>query len=448
MTQKWKLQDIKLNSSSNSRVKKRASSITTKKRRRPLNNHDLLHKKNEREPKTILITDKNKSRKKKSKMAILFLLSVIGIFFLFGILFQKTIITVTPKTASPNIDAKFTAYSESGDDKLTYEIRTLELTGEGQVKATGKTEVEEKAAGIIEIVKTTPGNERLIKNTRFRTQGMIYRAQESVVVPGAKKNKKDELIPGKVRIEVFADEAGEKYNINSGASFDIPGFQESGLKELYNSIKATNPEPFSGGFIGPQFEIDDTELASTKQAIQVNLKNSLLEQAKKEKLANFLSFPNSYTITYESLPALEYKNDIVTIREKAILQIPFFSEEKFAEFLAAQSIPDYKTGEKIRINDSTKLTFSYVSTSTLSTKLTSLEKIDFKLTGKPLFIWKYDKDKLKADLAGTPKKSIYNIMPAYSGIESIKSKIRPFWKRRFSKDLKNIELIESVDTNR
>ncbi len=451
MTQKWKLQDIKVNSSSSTAGRRpRSASIanSTKKRRRVLNNHDLLHKKTTEESGTILVKDVNKNRKKKGKFFIFALLSIIGVFFLSGLIFEKTLLIVTPKTASPNIDAKFTAYLNPEDDKLSYEVKTLELIGEGQVKANGKTEVEEKATGIIEIIKTTPGNERLIKNTRFRTQGLVYRIQESVVVPGAKKNKKGEMVPGKVRIEVFADEAGEKYNIDAGSAFDVPGFQESGLKELYDSIKATNPDSFKGGFIGPQFEIDDTELSSTRQAMQVKLKNSLLEQAKKEKLANFITFPNSYSITYESLPALEYKDDIVTIREKAILQVPFFPESKFAEFLAKQSIPDYKEGEKIRIDDVTKLSFSYVSTSTASTKLTTLEKIDFKLSGKPLFIWEFDKDKLKADLAGMPKKSISNMISAYTGIKVIKSKVRPFWKRRFSKKSENIEVIEKIDVDK
>ena len=130
-------------------------------------------------------------------------------------------VTIYPKVREMNVNAEFTAYAEKKPGELSYEILTLDQTGERQVKASGQETVTKQATGEIEISKSTPGAERLIKNTRFQTEsGLVFRVQESVVVPGAIKNAAGVSVPGTTRAQVFADEAGDKYNVAQGSKFN------------------------------------------------------------------------------------------------------------------------------------------------------------------------------------------------------------------------------------
>ena len=81
--------------------------------------------------------------------------------------FSKTTLTVFPEYREPVVNADFIAYPDRRENSLSYEILTIDDIGERQVQATGEEYVESQAKGVIEIIKTTPGSERLIKNTRF-----------------------------------------------------------------------------------------------------------------------------------------------------------------------------------------------------------------------------------------------------------------------------------------
>ena len=316
---------------------------------------------------------------------------------------------------------------------------TLEATSESQVQASGKIDIEEQATGVLEISKSTPGAERLIKNTRFRSpEGLIFRIQESVVVPGAVGGN-----PGTIQAEVFADEVGDAYNLPAGTTFDIPGFQEGGFTELYKAISATNPQPTTGGFAGPQFQIDDSELSTARQALQLELRDQLLEQIDSNRPAGTIAFKNAVAITYNQLPSVEYGQDLVTIREQAVLQIPLFRADEFGTFIAKETVATYDGGA-VRVEDPTVLIFDYSSATTSNSVIANAESLTFRLTGKPRLIWEYDGDKLRTDLAGLPKTAIDNAITAYPGIEAARISVTPFWRQSFPEDPEEIILIEEV----
>jgi hypothetical protein len=440
MSQKWNLQDIRP-------VEPRRS------KPKPAPGNDLDVSGRKVTPRTVLreeipsvvIEDGNKKSFSMLIVSIVVFIVVVGGAIVLSALMGKTELTIEPRFRQPNVSASFTAYPERRDGELSYEVLTLEATGESQVKASGQVDVKEQATGVIEIRKSTPGAERLIKNTRFRSKdGLIFKIYESAVVPGAVKDESGALVPGSIRAEVFADEPGEEYNLQKGESFDVPGFEEGGYTALHQAITATNPEPFTGGFNGPQFEIDPSELATARQALQMQLRDTLLARIDNEKAAGFIAFPGSVALTYNQLPAVEYGNELVTIREQAILQIPLFEHIEFGSFLAAQTVTAYD-GEDVRVDDPTVLEFSYTGATTSSSIIANEPSLTFRLVGRPLLIWEFDGALLSENVAGLNKTALSNVIEAYPGIESARVRITPFWKRTFPDDPSEIEIIEVVD---
>lgn len=438
MSQKWNLQDIRPAEPRKRRAPQKP----------PTANEEPANTLTEREQiPSIVIEDGNKNHKNRLWISIVLFVVIVGGAIGLSALLGKTEITIYPVFREPNVSADFSAYPDKREGALSYEIMTIETTGESQVKASGQVTVQEQAVGTIEIVKTTPGAERLIKNTRFRTpEGLIFRVQESVVVPGAIKSDGGAMVPGTIQVEVFADDIGEEYNIPAGKTFDIPGFEENGFTALYNAITARNNEPFTGGFDGPQFQIDENELATARQALQIKLRDNLLSRVELEKPADFIAFPDAVAITYNQLPAVEYGQDLVTIREQAILQIPLFQTKEFGSFLAQETIATYD-GNVVRVEDPSVLSFSYTSPTTSSSIIANEPSLSFNLTGKPLLIWEYDADGLAEDLAGLPKTAIRNAVTKdnYPGIEKATVHITPFWKRTFPENAEDITIIEKLE---
>lgn len=440
MTQKWNLQDIRPAEPRKKRTQQPTTILNQTSNYSPIS---VAPTERENIP-SIIIENGNQRGKNRLMISVLLFVLIVGGALGLSALMGKTEITVYPKHREQTVSAEFTAYPEKRENALSYTILTLESTGESQVEATGQVNVKEQAKGTIEILKSTPGAERLIKNTRFRTpEGLVYRIQESVVVPGAVKDESGAMVPGMIQAQVFADDVGDKYNIPAGKTFDVPGFQESGLAELYKSITARNSQPFTGGFDGPQFQIDDNELGVARQKLQKELRDGLTIRVDTEKPAGTIAFPGAITITYNQLPAVEYGQNLVTIKEQAILQIPLFKATDFGPFIAKATVSTYDGGP-VRVADPSVLTFSYTSATTSSSVIANEPSLSFSLSGKPQLIWEYDKDKLVENLAGLPKTAINNATKAYPGIDEAVVRITPFWKRTFPDNADEIIVIEEL----
>jgi hypothetical protein len=439
MAQKWNLQDIRP-----AEPRKRRFPKAVQPEEPATQDESVFHDSREEVP-SVVIEDGTKKQSHNILIAAIIFVVVVGGAIGLSALLGKTELTVFPENRQPTINAEFTAYPDQRSDALSYEVMTLEATGERQVSASGQTEVREQATGIIEIIKTTTGAERLIKNTRFRSpEGLVFRIQESVVVPGAINDESGAVVPGRIQAEVFADTVGEQYNLPAGTDFDIPGYEEGGFTELYNAVKAVSVEAFTGGFDGLQFQIDEDELSTARQALQMELRDTLLARIDNEKPSDFISFPGSIALTYNELPAVEYGADLVTIKEQAVLQIPLFQATEFANFLASESVATYEGGH-VRLDDPTELRFNYVNSTTSASVIANEPSLSFNLAGRPLLIWEYDADSLRQDLAGLPKTAVNNVINAYGGIEAARIRITPFWKRSFPDNPDEIQIIEELD---
>ncbi len=441
MTQKWNLQDIRP-----TEPRRRKMVTQTEVTEPNITNQPPRQDRSRHETDTIVIKNGNRERRKNTFIiAVVVLLITVGIFGA-SLLVSKTTLTVYPEFAEPTVNAEFIAYPEKRDGQLSYEVMTLTEAGEAQVTATGQEEVKEQAKGFIEIIKSTPGAERLIKNTRFRSpDGLVFRIQESVVVPGAVTDTTGNLVPGTIRAEVFADSVGENYNLPAGTRFDIPGFQENNLNDLYRAIYAENREAFAGGYDGPRFIIDQAELATAQQRLQIELRDKLLARVDTEQPADFVAFPGAIAITYNSLPTLQFGDNLVTIREEATLQQPLFKHSAFASYLAEETIPTY-AGLPVRIANLHDLTFAYSDASTNASNIADATALNFTILGRPQIIWEFDAEQLKADLAGKPLTAIAVVLPGHPGIKTASITKKPFFTRDFPEKSNDIFIEMKVET--
>ncbi len=454
MNQKWNLQDIRpveprtKRRVAPSNIDRNTDIVQPTKLRRPVTEREATLDLDQDLPETIPVIDGNKRRKGGLLLSIILFFVIIAGGIGFSIATGGAVITIYPKSREITVNAEFTAYKQNTPGELSYEIMTIEAAGERQVTATGQETVTEQATGEIEISKATPGAEKLIKNTRFETpDGKIFRIQESVVVPGAVKNAAGTLVPGTIRAQVFADVAGTEHNIAANTKMTVPGFKESNFTELYNAISAQNPEAFTNGMNGPRYIIDENELATAKQSLQMELRDSLLARIEKERPAGFTTFKDATAITYTTLPAVQYGDSLVTIREQAVLQIPLFKEADFASFIAKESIVGYDPAQGVRINNIDSLTFSYPIATTSQSNLANMDSLLFKIAGAPKIVWTFDGDQMKADLLGMQKTAFISVLGKYPGVDRGEVKIRPFWKRSFPKELSEIEITEVLSTS-
>lgn len=433
MKQKWNLQDIRPAEPRKSAPKKTTPQTTSTPAPLPSTPPPPKH--------NFSNTDSRRKSKKPWFIALSGIVVIIGAAIVIGALTAGASITVSPKHRSPNVNADFTAVinPENASD-LIYEVLTLEAEGERQVAATGQEEVQSQAEGTITIYNNhTTDTVRLVTNTRFADpDGKIFKIKESVVIPGYTTND-GERTPGRATAEVYADEIGEAYNI-APTRFTIPGF--AGSPE-FDAIYGESTTAFSGGFDGLKFIIDEAELSVAQTALRQELRTSLLDRLPSELPAGFVDFPDAVTFTYQSLPATESGDNLATIKERAYLRIPLFTEADFASFIAASTIPGYEN-EAVRIADTSVLSFAYSSSSTASSDISSAQNISFSLTGRPLVVWEFDDESLKNDLAGKQRTALTTILSAYPTIEEARAVIRPFWKSTFPVDPEAITIEEVV----
>lgn len=386
---------------------------------------------------------KTEKKPKGNRKGVFYIIAAVLLLAIAGVavaaLTGKTVVTVFPKFREPTVNSVFEAKREAGSGELAYELMTLEAEGAREVSATGQEEVEEQATGEITIYNTGSESQRLITNTRFETEDRkVFRISDPAVIPAASGGT-----PGMVTVGVFADQAGPEYNLPAGTRLRVAAFRENNQNDLYQAVYAENATSLSGGHKGPKFIIDDAELTTVKESLHEELRQALAARVASERPAGFALYDSSITYTYQTLPAEDLGGGKVRIKEKAILQAPVFNNSAFASFIAAATVPGYD-GESVRLVDNSALTFSY-ATSTVS--LGGTEPITFKLLGKPQVVWTYDMEQLKEDLAGGSQTALNTVLGGYPAIEKATATIKPFWKRSFPDDPKDIEIKEELSAN-
>lgn len=432
MNQKWNLQDIRPVSNKN---KKSSHQVNTGK--------TAKYSKSTEDIEVVSIQNGTKKKARTSFLIVAAFFFLIGGTVLLSIGMRGVELELYPRVQQPNLNATVIAYPEARPGELSYELLVLQSEAERQVAASGEVEEETFANGTIEIFNENTTPQQLVANTRFSApDGNVYRISEGITVPAASESEGDTM-PGSITVTVTADEVGTEFNIVETVRFSIPGFAEAGLDRLFDTVYAENIEPISGGFSGTRLQIQDSERQTARQELQIKLRDELRSLVDTERPANFIYYPESITFSFEALPAIEYGEDMATLRERATIYVPLFNQEELASYLAEATITGYK-GESVRLNNYNDLRFSYTAITT-NTTLTDVDSIEFTLTGRPLIVWEIDHDELRSEMANEHKNSLRLILAEFPAVDRGEARVQPFWQRTFPTNGQLINITEIID---
>ncbi len=343
--------------------------------------------------------------------------------FIFSMMtvFSSATILITPKSQEVEISTDIIGTIEAGKDSIRYEVVKLSRSQIISIPATGEEMVELKAHGKIIVYNNFSSEpQRLIVRTRFESpEGLIYRIPESIVIPG-----KTASGPGSIEVEVFADEAGEKYNTKK-TDFTVPGFKNDAAR--YKDFYARSATEMAGGFVGKMKTVPESEKLTALQNIDSEIQ-SLLEKDFQSKISEELVLLSGATI-YESheLPQKEESSSVLVGKEGTSYAV-MLNKKDLSDKLVQEYISGYPDWDGISavIKD-----FSSLVVSNELDKTNIGEEMDLNINGMVQILADIDPNLLSQKLVGIPRKDATMLMDEFAGISGITATIRPIWKQSF-----------------
>ena len=386
--------------------------------------YEYYYPKNKEEPEPYTNTYKKPNKKRFIFGGVIVVVVAVFLVAMMTV-FASATVSITPKSQEVAVSMDLTATVEATPDSVRYEIIKLSKSQTASVPATGEESVELEAHGKIVIYNNFSSEpQKLIVRTRFESpEGLIYRIPESVMVPG-KSVKNGVETPGSVEVEVFADEAGEKYNIKK-TDFTIPGFKNDAPR--YKNFYARSSTDMVGGFVGKMKTVSPSEKQAALQRIDMEAQ-ALLEKDLKSKVPEGLALlPNSVIYESRELLQTEESDSIILGKEITAYAIMLNSRDLSGKIIA-KYIETYSDWQNIRafIRD-----FSSLEVTKKLEKIEAGQKLDLQITGKAKFFAEIDTDLVSQKLAGVGRKEVVKLMDEFIGISNITVVIRPIWKQSF-----------------
>ena len=392
-------------------------------------------------------TGGKKTKKLKKKLWLFAGLLVLFLVLFFALMSSSAVLTITPKQLTQRVDSNFIAVSEKEKGGIPFDIITLDEVGSKEVQSTKEESVKEKASGQIMVFNNFDKNsQRLIKNTRFETlEGLIFRIQSSVVVPGQTVDSNGKTVPGSIEVTVYADQPGEEYNIGL-SDFTIPGFKGS---DRFDGFYARSKTVMAGGFEGVKKIASEGDLVNAQAEISQELGEKLSQEILTKIPESFLLYEDGLFVR-SSFVGTSDSEDVssgkVAVKEKVSVYAVIFDKENLSKQIAEGTLTtkDYQ-GEEILITNLEDLQFEIKNKDEAEPWLEG--RFVFSLKGEAKFEWIYDEEKLKNDLVGQPESETNNIFVNYKAIKSFEVKITPFWKNSFPRTTSKMQVIKKIEEN-
>ncbi|MFH0987665.1 MAG: hypothetical protein V1841_02110 [Patescibacteria group bacterium] len=369
---------------------------------------------------------------------LILLLLIGGVAFSFYYL-PKAEITILPVSEKIDFDSNFLVKKDQvfdAEERLlpgTLVVKEKEV--EKSFLATGQEKKIEKAKGEIVVYNEDSQSYNFRPDTRFQTSdGKIFRqpaGSDWIAIPKGSTNN-----PGKVTIDVVADEAGEKYNI-ALSTFTLPGLKSSG--DLYNKIYGKSAKAMSGGFIGETKVVsaDDINKAESEmKTLQDNLAEEIQGDTLKELPSGLQFLKDSIVLTKEKITFDKKTGDIgETFKGEAKVSayVLKFSEEDIKKIITAIVADRVKDGIEVEeVAASLKIDYKISKNDTencsSNVEVAKCEmEVDF--TGEESVAWKIVVEDVRSKIKGFDEPSFESYIK-----EDMKGKIEradlnlwPFW---------------------
>lgn len=389
------------------------------------------------------VQKKNRRRSGGKKKVVVSLLSVIVVGLVFAVMsaFGKAEVTIYPKKASASVDDLISATPvDEVTEDTEFGYRTIEFSREANstVEANGEEYVSQKSSGDITVFNSySESAQKLIKNTRFESpDGLIYRVQESIEVPGYTKNSSGETVPGSLRVTVYADEVGDSYNKNLSSDesieFKIPGFLG---QEQYDYFYAKSETSLTGGFDGVRKIVSEENLESAKVDLKEKLKNDLMNEVNEQLPNNLIAIYSEDSFDYSEINQNDLEGGQVEISMVGNVTVRVVDKYEISEKIAEDNITSYTKGDAILISnlDNLEISFQKVEKEAMGIDGESEIRIEemISVSGDLSFVWQIDEESLIKGLKGTNRENMKDVLSGFSGIDRAEADISPFWKKSF-----------------
>mgnify|MGYP001571696970 FL=1 len=302
----------------------------------------------------------------------------------------------------------------------------IKLAGEksADVKATGEETVSTKATGQVVIYNEQSSAQQLVKSTRLETpEKKIYRITENVTIPAK----------GSVEVTAVADEPGVAYNIGL-TDFTLPGLK-GGPK--FETVFGRSKTPMEGGFVGVRKKVSKEDLAKARETLEGSLKGELLTQASAQVPSDFVLFPDLVQISYELQPIENGSESSAKVTIKADLNAVIIKRVDMALYLSNQKLKSKEMGNQFDFPDLSNLKAVFAEA---GGNLVGIPTIKISLSGSAKLLAVTNELALSADLAGTKKSEVDNLLKQYPSIKEASAVVRPFWKSSFPNDASKIKI--------
>lgn len=354
----------------------------------------------------------------------------------------KVTVKITPKQGRLMISNVYEAV-KSGETGLKFATASNLQTEEHlTLPATGTETVKLKAKGLITIFNDFSSQpQTLIAQTRFETKdGLIYRIEKQIIVPGQTKNSQGKTVPGQIEVPVVADQAGPAYNLTT-AEFTIPGFKGTAR---FDKFSAKTKGAITGGFAGQRPKVSEEDLAKARAELKTKLLATAAEKLAPQVPDDYIFFKDAVMMDLkEEVSVNPAQPDQADLKLSATITGIMFNKQALASHLAKQLLPEYQ-GEPLTITNWPDFKFSFLEDSQPTSAQT--EKIKFKLDGTGKLVWDFDQVALREQLQTVDLKDYESVFREnFPTIQSAQIRFSPPWVRRIPSDPEKVKIEVIID---
>jgi hypothetical protein len=377
--------------------------------------------------------DYEERKKTGSKYGLWFVAVICIIFFIFALsfLFARAEVTISPKTQDVTLNENLSAIKDTNASGLSFDLVVISGEESKKIAATGQSEISLTSKGTVIIYNAFSSvPQGLTIDTRLEgSNGKIYKTTSAVTVPGMAADG----TPGQVEASIYGAEAGTEYN-SSPLDFKIFGFKGT---PKYAKFYGRSKGPITGGFKGMSPVVSEEQKSNTITELTSTLKTQLFQKASGQIPSGFILFKDAIFFTVdETNTDFTATDNTLPIEVKGTLYGFIFNEAELTKKIAEDSVTAYDDSD-VYIPNIRELTFS-LSNSQLP--FSSVENINFTLSGPAKVVWKFDTAKLAGDLLGTSKKDFNGILSQYPNVTSANLSLSPFWARTLPSKSKDIKI--------
>lgn len=369
-------------------------------------------------------------------------LIIFGVLILFAASFAFYILTpamlaiikITPISKIVSVSA-FLKASESGGD-ISLSFVKIKQEKEEKIPATGAVNVFKKASGKIVVYNAfSASSQTLIKSTRFETPDKkIFIINSAVVVPGM-KTMSGKIIPGSVEALVYAEKAGDEYNIDL-SDFTIPGFKGTAK---YGKFYARSKTLLTGGYKGIAPKVSDADVKAAEKKLKEELEQEIISKIESKSNKNSVLLKDALVTNFSSLTA-PYKDDpkFAIVHGIVEISIPVLKKDDIFKYLVKKYLNNNELTYYIKNFDSLNLkTAKNISLGNISEQ-DAVKETTIKIEGNAIFLSRIDEEKLKSELV--LEKNVSNVFKTHPEIENAKIVLSPFLKKILPKNPAKIKI--------